>query len=58
MAGEKWNPSGRQVGWAGSPLGGQFHSSAGSGYPPAEEIETIENVKMLTYEGEEEEGDG
>ena len=39
MAGENLTPPGRrEVGWVGSPLGGQFHSSAGSGSPPAEEV--------------------
>ena len=31
----------------GSPLGGPLHSLAGSGSPPAEEVETIKDVTTL-----------
>ena len=53
MAGENLTPpDGQVVGLVGSPLGGQFHSSEGSEYPPAEEIETIETVTILNYGGD------
>ena len=54
MAGENLTRSDRLLGgWVGSPLGERFHFLAGSGYPPAEEVETIETK----FEGEKDDDD-